>query len=358
MSEKINQIEPEITAQDVDEVTKYLSSGSWITEHKITGNLEDQISNTVGRKHSVAVPNGTIAIYLSLVANGITKGKRVAVPNMTMIATINAVIWADAIPVLIDVDSNLTMSINSLKEQSNLDAVIFVPLNGRTGDGLEIEKYCKENKILLIEDSAHALGSKYTNKNCGTLGDTSVLSFTPHKIITMGQGGMVMTDNSDTYEKLINLKTFNREKDKSDWHAGFGLNFKITDLQSALGLSQLSRLDSLIKKKKELFQYFLNNLENIEMIQFKDFETPWFIDIILSSKEECIALSDYLKEKSIETRFCYPPLSLQQYLSKVEQTSLENSIDIAQRILWLPSSTKLNEKDLEKIVITVNKFFK
>ena len=127
MSEKINQIEPEITAKDIDEVTKYLSSGSWITEHKITGNLEDQISNTVGRKHSVAVPNGTIAIYLSLVANGITKGKRVAVPNITMIATINAVIWADAIPVLIDVDSNLTMSINSLKEQSNLDAVIFVP---------------------------------------------------------------------------------------------------------------------------------------------------------------------------------------------------------------------------------------
>ena len=94
------------------------------------------------------------------------------------------------------------------------------------------------------------------------------------------------------------------------------------------------------------------------MIEFKDYETPWFIDIMLSSKEECIELSDYLKEESIETRFCYPPLSLQQYLSKIEQTSLENSIDIAQRILWLPSSTKLNEKDLEKIVTTINKFFK
>ena len=166
MSKKINQIEPDITSQDIDEVTKYMNSDSWITEHKITSSLENQISNIVGRKHSVAVPNGTIAIYLSLVANGITKGKRVAVPNITMIATINAVIWADAIPVLIDVDSNLTMSINSLKEQSNIDAVIFVPLNGRTGDGLEIENYCNENKILLIEDSAHALGSNYVNKNC------------------------------------------------------------------------------------------------------------------------------------------------------------------------------------------------
>jgi len=357
MSEKINQIEPEITSKDIEEVTKYLNSGSWITEHKITGSLEDQVSNIIKRKFSVAVPNGTIAIYLSLIANGITKGKRVAIPNITMIATINAVIWADAIPVLVDVDSNLTMSLNSLKEQSNIDAVIFVPLNGRTGDGLKIEKYCKENKILLIEDSAHALGSQYSDKNCGSLGDTSVLSFTPHKIITMGQGGMVLTDNSETYDELINLKTFNREKDKSDWHAGFGLNFKITDLQSALGLSQLSRLDSLIEKKKYLFNYFFKNLENVEMIEFKEHETPWFIDIILSSEEECNELSIYLEQHSIESRFCYPPLSLQNYLVNVEKKSLENSINKAQRILWLPSSTTLSEADLEKIVTTVNKFF-
>ena len=358
MSKKINQIEPDVTSQDIDEVTKYMNSDSWITEHKITSSLENQISNIVGRKHSVAVPNGTIAIYLSLVANGITKGKRVAVPNITMIATINAVIWADAIPVLIDVDSNLTMSINSLKEQSNIDAVIFVPLNGRTGDGLEIENYCNENKILLIEDSAHALGSNYVNKNCGALGDTSIFSFTPHKIITMGQGGMVLTDDTDTYEELISLKTFNREKDKSDWHAGFGLNFKITDLQSALGLSQLSRLDSLIQKKKDLFNYFFNSLENVEMIEFKEHETPWFVDIILSSEQECNELADYLEKESIETRFCYPPLSLQKYLTNTEQNFLNHSIDLAKRILWLPSSTKLNEKDLDRIIVSVNKFFK
>ena len=92
------------------------------------------------------------------------------------------------------------------------------------------------------------------------------------------------------------------------------------------------------------------------MIEFKDFETPWFIDIILSSKEECNELSDYLKKQSIETRFCYPPLSLQQYLNNVEHSSLESSIDIAQRILWLPSSTKLNEKDLEKLLQQLTSF--
>ena len=358
MSEKINQVEPEITSEDIEEVSEYLNSGGWITEHKITRSFEEKISEIVNRKYSVAVPNGTIAIYLSLIANGITKGKRVAVPNITMIATINAVIWADAIPVLIDVDSNLTMSLTSLKKHKNLDAVIFVPLNGRTGDGLEIEKYCAENQIFLIEDSAHALGSHYQDKYCGGLGDSSVFSFTPHKIITMGQGGMVLTDNLETYEKLIKLKTFNRAKDKSDWHEGFGLNFKITDLQSALGLSQLSRLDSLIQKKKNIFQYFYENLERVEMINFKEYETPWFIDIILSTEDERNKLANHLKENFIETRYCYPPLSLQEYLIDSEHEDLQHSEDIAQRTLWLPSSTKLGEKELEKISNTLNSFYK
>ena len=129
------------------------------------------------------------------------------------------------------------MSLKSLQTVDKLDGVIYVPLNGRTEDGLEIEEYCKERNITLIEDSAHALGSQYQDRMCGSLGSMSVFSFTPHKIITMGQGGLVLTDDDGLYDYLLDLKTFNRSKDKSDWHDGFGLNFKITDLQSALGLS-------------------------------------------------------------------------------------------------------------------------
>ena len=268
----INQVEPNISNEDIESVSQYMQSGSWITEHKLTKEFEDKIASYVGRKYAVAVPNGTIAIYLALVASGIREGHKVAVPNITMIATINAIIWAGAEPVIVDIDNNLCMSLDSLKKVPDINAAIFVPLNGRVGSGLEIEEYCNDKDIVLIEDSAHALGSSYLNQKCGSLGSLSIFSFTPHKIITMGQGGLVLSDDENLYQKLIDVKTFNREKDKSDVHKGFGLNFKITDLQSALGLSQLSRLDSLIQKKKNIFQYFYENLERVEMINFKEYE--------------------------------------------------------------------------------------
>ena len=130
MSKKINQIEPLIDIEDEKAVSSYIQSGGWITEHHATTKLEKNIKNYVERKYAIAVPNGTIAIYLSLLSLGLTKGKRVAVPNLTMIATINAIIWAGAIPVLVDVDETLCMSLKSLKKLKNLEAVIFVPLNG------------------------------------------------------------------------------------------------------------------------------------------------------------------------------------------------------------------------------------
>ena len=285
MSRKINQVEPNISEEDIQKVNDYMSSGAWITEHALTKELEKKIADFVDRKYAIAVPNGTIAIYLSLLAAGLTKGKRVAVPNITMIATINAILWAGAEPVIIDLNERLCMSIKSLQTVEKLDGVIYVPLNGRTEDGIAIEEYCNEKDIILIEDSAHALGSQYQDKMCGSLGRMSVFSFTPHKIITMGQGGLVLTDEDNLYEYLIELKTFNRSKDRSDWHDGFGLNFKITDLQSALGLSQFEKINDFIKIKKEMFQLYKNKISGYKFINFFDYETPWFIDLICDNKD-------------------------------------------------------------------------
>ena len=218
----INQFEPNISSEDIESVSQYIQSGSWITEHKLTKELEDKVASYVDRKYAVAVPNGTIAIYLSLLAAGLTEGKRVAVPNITMIATINAILWAGAEPVIIDLNERLCMSLKSLQTVDKLDGVIYVPLNGRTEDGLAIEEYCKERNITLIEDSAHALGSQYQDRMCGSLGSMSVFSFTPHKIITMGQGGLVLTDDDSLYEYLLDLKTFNRSR-----HFSSSLNITI-----------------------------------------------------------------------------------------------------------------------------------
>ena len=349
MSEKINQVEPNISGDDIQRVNDYMSSGAWITEHALTKELEKKIADFVDRKYAIAVPNGTIAIYLSLLAAGLTKGKRVAVPNITMIATINAILWAGAEPVIIDLNERLCMSIKSLQTVEKLDGVIYVPLNGRTEDGIAIEEYCNEKDIILIEDSAHALGSQYQDKMCGSLGRMSVFSFTPHKIITMGQGGLVLTDEDNLYEYLIELKTFNRSKDRSDWHDGFGLNFKITDLQSALGLSQFEKINDFIKIKKEMFQLYKNKISGYKFINFFDYETPWFIDLICESESDRDNLKDLLERQDILTRESYPALSKQSFLQSVEKTSLKFSENISENILWLPSSTNLTKNQIEQV---------
>ena len=352
MSKKINQVEPNISEKDIQMVNDYMSSGAWITEHALTKELEDKIADFVGRKYAVAVPNGTIAIYLSLLAAGLTEGKRVAVPNITMVATINAIIWAGAEPVIIDLNERLCMSLKSLQTVEKLDGVIYVPLNGRTEDGIAIENYCNEKNIVLIEDSAHALGSQYQDKMCGSLGSISVFSFTPHKIITMGQGGLVLTDDDSLYEYLVDLKTFNRSKDKSDWHDGFGLNFKITDLQSALGLSQFEKINEFIKVKKEIFQIYKSNLDipEIDFTNFFEYETPWFIDVICESVRDRDYLKYLLEDSHILTRESYPALSKQSFLQSVEKTNLDFSENISEHILWLPSSTNLTKDQIEEIV--------
>ena len=274
-----------------------------------------------------------------------------------MIATINAIIWAGAQPVIIDTDESLCMSEESLKSISDIDAVIFVPLNGRTGSGIKIQDYCKKNNILLIEDSAHALGSSYTNQKCGTLGNISIFSFTPHKIITMGQGGMVLLDDDNVYQNLIDLKTFNREKDKSDIHKGFGLNFKITDLQAALGLSQFNKLDEFIDIKKKLHKEYSKYIDKKYLKHFKDIETPWFIDLYCDNQNQREELNLYLSSKNIETRYSYPALSSQSYLQETEKTKLSCSEELSDSILWLPSSTNLTNEEIKYISDEVNKFF-
>ncbi len=355
-TKNINQIEPLVSKEDAESVYEYLKSGAWVTEHKVTNNFEEIIKNRVGRKYAIAVPNGTMAIYLSLLASGIKKGDRVAVPNLTMIATINAVLWIGAEPILVDVNESLCMSYEKLVDIKKLSAVIYVPLNGRTEDGLAIEKWCKQNGILLIEDSAHALGSKYNSlKNCGQLGEISILSLTPHKLITTGQGGVILMDKLKYHSEAMKIKTFNRRKDKLDWHDGFGLNFKFTDLQATLGISQFNSLDNRIRLKREILKkYSLIDTPNFTLGDFKEYELPWFFDLFANNQKNLKKLWNRLKSVGIETRQLYPALSKQKYLLNVEKTDLSLSESVFNKVLWLPSSINLTESDLEYISESIN----
>ena len=358
MQKVINQIEPGFTKKELGEVKNYLNSGGWITEHKETKFFEKNLASFVGRKYCVTFPNGTITMSAVLHCLGIGNNDEVIVPGYTMIATANAATFINAKTILCDIEkNNLCMCPDDLKRKINkkTKAVIYVTLNGRSGEIEKIRNICRLNKIYLIEDSAHSLGSYFKKKHHGNFGIAASMSFSMPKIITMGQGGCVLTDSSTLKKKLERYKNFGRNNSGNDIHNYVGFNFKITDMQAVLCNAQLKNIKSKIKKKREIFKSYYENLKrnkNIKFYNFNNIETPWFVDIYVNNREKLIK---YLKSKNIMTRKVYPSISSQKiYKNKFK---LKNCEKICKTGLWLPSSLNLKNKDIKKISNEINNYY-
>ena len=211
----INQIELLITENEVKAMTDYLQGDGWLTEFKKTEEFEQMIADFLGVKYAVVVTSGTAALYLSLLALGIGPGDSVIVPDYTMIATPNAVKWTGAEVILCDIDKeNLCLDLDKVEATDNRNqsiskslwkTMIYVPINGRCGNMNEVIDFCNKYHMCLIEDACQAFGSKWNDKYLGTFGCMGVFSFTPHKIITTGQGGAIVTNSEKIYTRIKKL---------------------------------------------------------------------------------------------------------------------------------------------------------
>ena len=369
----ISQIEPFITENEVKAMTEYLRSDGWLTEYKKTGELEQMIADFLDVKYAVVVTSGTVALYLSLLALGIGKGDSVIVPDYTMIATPNAVKWTGAEVVLCDVrKDNLCLDLNKVeyteiegcdKPRVLAKAMIYVPINGRCGNMDEVVEFCQANHLWLIEDACQAFGSNWGGKYLGTFGDVGVFSFTPHKIITTGQGGAIVTDNKEIYEKVKKLKDFHRTKAGLDIHDGIGYNFKFTDLQAVIGIEQMRQIDWRIEQKKNIYGAYHSllvdrktSVDFIEMLPTDlDQTVPWFVDIILKDVFRSDFIS-YLADNGIGSRPFYPRIHYQDPYSGHDVPGYDAEKDITHRGVWLPSSINLSLKDIEYICDVIKKF--
>ena len=355
---KINQIEPVISSSDKDAISKYLKSGGWITENKISKKFEENFSSLVGANYSILHPNGTLTLSSILLALGIKKNDEVILPNYTMVATANAVILAGAKPILCDISNeNLCLDPQKLikKINKNTKAVIYVTLNGRSGCITEIQKICKKKKLYLIEDAAHSIGSFFNKKHHGTFGIASSFSLSMPKLITTGQGGFVVTNKKVLANKIKKIKNFGRKSDGNDIYSSIGYNFKFTDLQSSLGISQLKNIKYRVKKKRQIFNLYykeLKKIREIKIFEFKKNETPWFIDIYLKKPKK---LQKYLKKFNISSRLVYPPLNTLKIFRV--KGDFVNSKYYCNRGLWLPSSINLKQQDIKFIVNKIKFFF-
>ena len=362
---RINQMAPGIGEEEKHAIMGYLDSGGWLTEFKKTREFEQMIADYVGSKYASVVNNGTVSLVIALMALGIKSGDEIIVPDYTMIASANAVILAGAKPVLVDIDpTNLCIDLDLVEKAitPKTKAIILVTINGRYPAMEEFVDFAHDNDLFLIEDAAQSLGSRCNGKHLGTFGNAGSFSFSAPKVITTGQGGALVTDNEEIYQKILKIKDFGRAQGGVDYHEVMGYNFKFTDLQAVIGIEQMKKLDWRVKRKKEIYMLYKNLLEDVEEIEFIDTNledtSPWFIDILVKKGEkERDKLASFLDKRGIGTRPFYPAIHTQPPYSWVKG-DFKNSEYVSTSGLWLPSASFLSDEDIEKICKEIKKCFK
>lgn len=356
----INQMEPSFNEQEKNALNKYMEAGGWITEFKKTREFEQMICDYTGAKYCSVVSNGTVSLSIALMACGVGVGDEVIVPDYTMVATPNSAELIGAKAVFVDIDrSNLCMDFNKMKEAvtEKTKAVLLVSINGRYPSNIDqFVNYCKEKEVSLIEDAAQSLGSFCNGKHLGRFGCIGSFSFSAPKIITTGQGGALITDDKELFEKIKKIKDFGREGGGSDHYLMKGWNFKFTDIQAVIGIEQMKKLPERVARKKEmgeLYKKYLSDIDGIELVPTDLEQTaPWFFDILCECREALIA---YLKEKNIGSREFYPALHAEPAYGY--NGSYPVTEEIAQKGLWLPSSINLSDDDIRYICECIRDFY-
>ncbi len=352
----IYQIKPVLGKKTKQNLIKYIKDDNWITEHLVTKKFEIEFAKFTNAKHCICFPNGTITMSAVLDLLNLKKKHEILVSNYTMVATANAAKFIKLKPILVDIsDKDLCMCPKDLlkKINKNSKVVIYTQMNGRVGQINKIKKICKKYNLILIEDSAHAIGSYINKKHVGNSGLAASFSFSMPKLITMGQGGAVITNNNKLAKKLRLYKNFGRKKSGDDIHNHVGFNFKITDMQSILALSQLETIKLRIKKKKYIYNRYYKNLKKNNKIKFFDIkkqETPWSVDIYFQNVKK---VKKILEKNKIFTRLVYPPLNSQKIYKKFKNLPISNYY--CKKGLWLPSSLDLKNKEIDRICKLLNK---
>ena len=371
---KVPYFIPSINKQDKKYVSNVLEQ-RWLTNGPMLKKFEKNFSKTIKTKYAVGVNSATSALHLSLRSLNIGVNDEVIVPTFTFVATANAVEYCGAKPVLVDVDYetfNIIPQEIERKITKKTKAIIIVHYGGQSCDMDQILKISKKYSIPIIEDCAHALGSTFKMKLCGSFGVTGCFSFYPTKIITTGEGGMVTTNNDEKYKKISMLRTHamsilptDREK-TGQWEydiTDLGYNYRLDEIHSALGLSQLKRVNQFNKKRIRIAKEYNKRLKKIKGICIPKIEKNcnhiYHLYTIKIGKDFELTrdeLFQKLYKKNIGTSVQYIPLHLmsifkKEYKNKINQFS--NSNRLKNEVLSLPIYPDMTIKQLEYVISNI-----
>jgi perosamine synthetase len=350
--------DPELGSSELDLLSKCISEGMISSQGRFVQQFEEEFSAACGAQYGVAVANGTCALHLALEALGVGPGDEVIVPSLTFIATANAVRYAGAAPVFADVDPDtLCISSDTIEPLITLRtrAIIPVHLLGQPCDMPEICLLAERHNVHVIEDAAEAHGAEIEGQRVGSFGKINCFSFYANKIITTGEGGMCTTDDAPLADRMRLLRGHGMDPNRRYWHNVIGYNYRMTNLQAALGVAQLPRLAKWIEKRRWVSSRYRELLATLnDALYF--LEEPqgtksacWMSFVMLRDPNCRDQLIGSLMEQGIETRPLFWPVHLMPPYRENSTVSLPVTEDLARRGVMLPSHTKLSDEDLKMI---------
>jgi perosamine synthetase len=354
MKYKIPVAAPDIGDEELQNVSAAVKSGWVSSKGPFIEEFEKNFASYIGTKHGVSASNGTSALHLALAALGIRKGDKVLVPSLDFISVANAVTYVGAKPVF--VDSHPTYwcmdpsKINKIDKQTK--AIIAVHIYGHPCDMDKIMSIAKDHQLHVIEDCAEAHGAEYKGKKTGSFGIISCFSFYGNKIITTGEGGMCLTNDKALAEKMTILRDHGMNPQKKYWHDIIGFNYRMTNLQAALGVAQLKKIDHLISKKRGIALKYNKLLKDLPGVTPPP-EMPWAKNVywlysILVKATLRNKVIEHLETQGIESRpFFYPSHLMPPHKNNL---SLPVAEELSARGLNLPSGTTLSENQIEEVI--------
>jgi perosamine synthetase len=362
MNFRIPIAEPLIEERELKLVTEAVKSGWVSSKGRFIVEFEENFAKYIGTEYGLATSNGTAALHLALATLGIKNGDEVIVPTLTFAAVANAIIYVGAKPVFVDSHPDY-WCLNPDKIEDKITkrtkAIIPVHLYGHPCNMEVVMKIARNHNLYVVEDCAEAHGAEYKSKKVGCFGDISCFSFYGNKIITTGEGGMCLTNDEKLAREMKVLRDHGMSREKRYWHEVIGFNYRMTNLQAALGVAQLEKLDILIEKKREIAKIYMNQLRDVDGITLHP-EMPWaknvfwLYSILIHEKSFGInrdELISKLAQRGIETRrFFYPVHTMPVYKNVINNINFPVSERLSSCGINLPSSVKLNENEVREIV--------
>lgn len=360
-----------IEQDDIQAVVDVLKSDFLTTGPKIA-EFEQTVADYVGAKYAVAISNGTSALHAACFAAGIEPGDEVITTPLTFAASANCVLYCGGTPVFADVDPktyNIDPEDIQRKITDRTKAIIAVHLAGQPCDMDAIHSIAREHGLIVIEDGAHALGSVYKGRKVGSMSDMTTFSFHPVKPITTGEGGMIVTDNEDFYKKMILFRSHGITRDDSmmtrndgPWfyqQFNLGYNYRITDIQCALGCSQMKKLDRFLARRKEIVARYNEAFADCDNIitpyQLSDTESGWHLYIVQVKKCDRRQVFENMRENGIGVNVHYIPVYMHPYYQEhgYENVHCANAEEIYSHIISLPLYPGLTSEQQDYVIDTL-----